>query len=101
MTRSKQAQSLTCLVTIEVFDSNIRPHYGQQHTLQNAASTMSEPLPESRPPTPPPGEVEEEVKAEWAQEMEGIATGLHSRVDNWHGLDFSRWACTRSVQGLY
>ena len=91
MTRSKQAQSLTCLVTVEVFDTKIRPHFGQQQTLQNAASTTSEPVPGSRPPTPPAKDVEDEDKTARAQEMESVAMGLHSRVDNWHGLDFSRW----------
>ena len=90
MTRSQQPQSLTCLVTVEVRETNVRPHFGQQQTLQNAASTISEPVQESRPPTPHNKDVGAEEAAEKAREMATVATGLHNRVDNWHGLDFSR-----------
>lgn len=97
MTRSKQPQSLTCLITVEVPDTGIRPHFGDQQVLHKAASTISEPLGASRPPTPPQetGTEEEEPEEEEEDEepteyLARSAQELHHRVDNWHGLDFAR-----------
>lgn len=93
MTRSKQPQSLTCLITVEVPDTGFRPHFGDQQVLQKVGSTISEPLPVSRPPTPPQEtetEEEEEDDDEPTEDLQRIAEELHARVDNWHGLDFAR-----------
>jgi len=73
---------------VEVPDSKIRPHFGEEQTLHNVPSTASEPPPASRPPTPPKDDEDDDT--ETAQELDAKALELHSRVDNWHGLDFSR-----------
>lgn len=89
LTRSKQPQSLTCLITVEVPDTNIRPNFSEQQTSKNAASAVPEPVHISRPPTPPKDIEEDELDS--SEEMDGIALDLQSRVDNWHGLDFSKY----------
>jgi hypothetical protein len=88
ISRSRQQQTLTCLVTIEVPDSNWRP---DPEDLQSA------------PPPPAPPKVEEPVRApsparsaprfypyESPEVLLEMTENLRSRVDNWHGLDFGR-----------
>lgn len=43
----------------------------------------------SRPPTPPKDVAEDELES--SEEMDAIALELQDRVDNWHGLDFSKY----------
>ena len=86
--RSRQQQTLTCLVTIEVPDNKWRP---DPEDLQSA------------PPLAPP-KVEEAVARvpspvrsaprfypyESPDVLTEMTESLRNRVDNWHGLDFVR-----------
>ncbi|TPX17364.1 uncharacterized protein E0L32_012171 [Thyridium curvatum] len=96
ITRSRQQQTLTCLVTIEVPDSKWRPD--------------PEDLQPNVPPAQPPPPRQEESYArmpsptrsarrfypyESAEVLEEITENLRSRVENWHGLDFSRFGKLR------
>lgn len=94
LTRSRQQQSLTCLITVEVPEGKWRPSpedtrpqpqhpggsvsgmasdYGGMKSPSNASHRRKNSTAESR------------------QNLDEITEELHARVDNWHGLDFSRF----------
>lgn len=86
--RSRQSQTLTCLITIEVPEGKWSP---DPEDLRGA------------PPLPSVPQEKEVVRShspdrkkprEWTSEssetLEEITEDLRVRVDNWHGLDFSR-----------
>lgn len=84
ITRSRQQQSLTCLVTVEVTEGKWRP------------SEL-----DLRPIPPPKNDVDsfrsphlhrrQNSGYDSQRQLEAITEELHGRVDNWHGLDFSRF----------
>ena len=89
LSRSRQSQTLTCLITIEVPEGKWSP---DPEDLRGA------------PPLPPLPQEKEVVRAQspnhnqqggWQTEssetLEEITEDLRVRVDNWHGLDFSRY----------
>ena len=93
LNRSRQQQSLTCLVTVEVPDGKWRPDPDDIRSLQ--------PMPQFHNPHP----VEENYAQmspvlssrkfdpqsyEPPEMVDEITEDLHARVDNWHGLDFSK-----------
>ncbi|KAG7290807.1 hypothetical protein NEMBOFW57_000811 [Staphylotrichum longicolle] len=93
ISRSRQQQTLTCLVTVEVPDNKWRP---DPEDLQGA------------PPLAPPPRAEESFRApsparsaprfypyESPEVLAEMTENLRSRVDNWHGLDFSRFGKLR------
>ena len=93
ISRSRQQQTLTCLVTIEVPDSNWRP---DPEDLQAVPAT---PLPrpeetyaaqQPRPPSSPARTAPRFYPYESPEVLQDMTDNLRSRVDNWHGLDFSR-----------
>lgn len=92
LTRSRQQQPLTCLVTVEVPEGRWRPEMGDLRftTPTDAPPLPSEeiysPLRSSAASLPPPQPVEP------AEDMEQIAEDLRTRVDSWHGLEFHRYA---------
>jgi len=93
LSKSRQQQSLTCLVTVEVVDGKWQPNPDDFRSPPPAPSTMSDiyeqPKPLSvRPPRPHRAvdSVHEETQA-----LEEVKDELYKRVDNWHGLDFARF----------
>jgi len=89
VTRSRQQQSLTCLVTVEVTEGKWQPS-----------------IEDIRPIAPPTSTDFGAVRApralkranstyESRQHLEQVTEELHDRVDNWHGLDFSRFGKLR------
>ena len=89
--RSRQQQTLTCLVTVEVPDNKWRP---DPEDLQGA------PPPLAPPPTRPDQSFRAPSPARSAprfypyespEVLAEMTESLRSRVDNWHGLDFSRY----------
>ena len=94
LTRSRQQQTLTCLVTIEVPEGKWRPDPADLRgapvlpPMQQDSATFS-----NRPTSPAKSQ-----QADWVSEspetLEEITEDLRTRVDNWHGLDFSRHAAT-------
>ena len=89
LTRSRQQQSLTCLVTIEVPEGKWRPDPAELHGAPILPSVQQEPNNFNRPKSPAQSQ-----QADWQMEspemLEEITEDLRVRVDNWHGLDFSR-----------
>lgn len=89
LSRSRQQQTLTCLVTIEVADNKWRP---DPDDLRSAP-----PLPPIRPedtyarPPSPAQSAPRFYPYESPEVLEEITESLRSRVENWHGLDFNRW----------
>ncbi|KAJ0423910.1 Pleckstrin homology domain-containing protein [Aspergillus carlsbadensis] len=93
LNRSRQQQSLTCLITVEVPEGNWRP---DANDLRSGSTTHSQPkdepypsgrfppIPDLKPPPPEPRE-----------NLEEIAEDLRTKVDNWHGLEFSRFGKLR------
>jgi hypothetical protein len=98
MTRSRQQQTLTCLVTIEVPDIKWRP---DPEDLQSGppAPTPAAPQPRqeqtyARPPSPARS-APRFYPYESDQVLLEMTENLRGRVDNWHGLDFGRFGKLR------
>ncbi|TEY74886.1 hypothetical protein BOTCAL_0068g00130 [Botryotinia calthae] len=93
LNRSRQQQTLTCLITIEVPDNKWRP---DPDDIRGAP-----PLPNIRPedtyarPPSPAQSAPRFHPYESAEVLDEITEGLRTRVDNWHGLDFNRFGKLR------
>lgn len=88
LSRSRQQQSLTCLVTVEVPEGQWSPDPADLR----GAPAMPTMHPEHAPNPAPahgPGRGGEGA-LEPPDDLEEIAENLRVRVDNWHGLDFHR-----------
>lgn len=89
LNRSRQQQTLTCLVTIEVPDNKWRP---DPDDLRSAP-----PVPVVRPedtyarPPSPAASAPRFYPYESPEVLEEITESLRMRVENWHGLDFNRF----------
>ncbi len=93
ISRSRQQQTLTCLVTIEVPDNKWRPDPEDlQAVPQLPSHRPEEPYP--RPPSPARS-VPRFYPYESPEILEEMTESLRNRVDNWHGLDFSRFGKLR------
>lgn len=91
ITRSRQQQTLTCLITVEVPDNKWRPDPEDLATTP-ALPPMSARLEENygaRPPSPARS-APRFYPYEAPELLEEMTETLRNRVDNWHGLDFSR-----------
>lgn len=88
LNRSRQQQTLTCLVTVEVPEGNWHPdvedlrHTAQIPALRNE-ELASPPIKQAARSLPIPYEAQEA--------LEEITEDLRMRVDNWHGLEFQRY----------
>ncbi|KAG4025271.1 hypothetical protein MFRU_062g00220 [Monilinia fructicola] len=93
LNRSRQQQTLTCLITIEVPDNKWRP---DPDDIRSAP-----PLPNIRPedtyarPPSPAQSAPRFYPYESSEVLDEITDGLRNRVDNWHGLDFNRFGKLR------
>ena len=89
LNRSRQQQSLTCLVTVEVLEGKWRPDPEDMRSVPPVPSVHpSENYGRSKSPAPSRAL---EQMYESPEALDEITEDLHSRVDNWHGLDFSRY----------
>jgi hypothetical protein len=91
LTRSRTQQSLTCLITVEVSEPAWRNETGPISAVptliggsEYGSSLRSPPMPVIRPHS-------DGSQLESAEELERITAELHNRVENWHGLDLSRY----------
>lgn len=94
LSRSRQQQSLTCLITIEVVEGKWRPNPDDMRgapPLPAIAATSEGYGRDKSPVVSRPSEPQYESTAV----LDEITEDLHSRVDNWHGLDFSRFGKLR------
>ena len=90
LSRSKQSQTLTCLITIEIPEGRWTPDPEDLHSAPPVQSLHHHQEKEvvHNPHSP------DEESAGWLnetpEELEEITEDLRVRVENWHGLDFSR-----------
>lgn len=92
LNRSRQQQSLTCLITIEVPEGNWRPDLDD---LRHAPLGPPHPQDDPYGGVRTPGGAENrsiQIHYEPQENLEEIAEDLRMRVDNWHGLEFNRYA---------
>ncbi|MDA4132798.1 MAG: hypothetical protein OK454_06710, partial [Thaumarchaeota archaeon] len=98
ISRSRQQQTLTCLITVEVPDSKWRPDPGD---LQAGPPILQPPPPQPRPEeafqraVSPVRRVPRFYPYESPQVLEDMTETLRHRVENWHGLDFGRFGKLR------
>lgn len=94
LTRSRQQQSITCLVTVEVPEGKWQGHL---EDLQNPPPVP--PIPSDSgigmPPTHRQDTQQIPVIHESSQILSDITEELRMRVDNWHGLEFHRFGKLR------
>ena len=88
LTRSRQQQTLTCLVTIEVPEGKWSPDPEDLQGAPVLPSMQQEPNP-IRPRSPVPSR-QPNWPFESPEVLEAITEDLRQRVDNWHGLDLQR-----------
>ncbi|KAK4909128.1 hypothetical protein LTR28_000219, partial [Elasticomyces elasticus] len=90
LNRSRQQQSLTCMITVEVVDGKWRADPADFRGPPSAASTLQPEEHCERPKSPAPSRQREAGLAS-VEDLRRITGDLHDRVDNWHGLDFKRF----------
>ena len=94
LSRSRQQQSLTCLVTVEVPEGRWRPDPADLRGVPVMPPVQEEPAyTRQRPPSP--NRPTHDWPFESPQVLDEITEDLRVRVDNWHGLDFSRFGRLR------
>lgn len=91
LSRSRQQQSLTCLVTIEVPEGKWSPDPADIRGAPVLPSTQQGSDAYSRPKSPAQSRPQVDWPFESTEVLEEITEDLRVRVDNWHGLDFSRY----------
>jgi hypothetical protein len=96
LSRSRQQQSLTCLITVEVVEGKWRPDPDDMRgapPLPSIASAAESTY--GREKSPPVERRPSVPQYEPTEVLDEITEDLHARVDNWHGLDFSRFGKLR------
>ena len=98
LSKSRQQQSLTCLVTVEVVDGKWQPSPEDLRSPPPLPNTIPEEVFDA--PTPKPEAKSQhglhvrkpvEPVQENTQELERVKEELYNRCENWHGLDFQRF----------
>lgn len=89
ITRARGQQSLTCLITIHVPEGQWTPN---PQDLRGFATASPQDASEVAAEQSLPNDEDAEHHAEVREELEDATHELLARVDNWHGLDFSRSA---------
>ncbi|KAF4121350.1 von Willebrand factor type A domain [Geosmithia morbida] len=102
LNRSRQQQTLTCLVTIEVPDNKWRPDpddlgAGASHAHQSVASGYQDVarIDDIARSASPARSGSNFLPYESPEVLDDMTESLRARVDNWHGLDFSRFGKLR------
>ena len=95
ITRSQHQQSLTCLVTVEVPEAKWRLNHQEEQIQSPISPPVQHPQrQQSLAPAPlqPARYVQPSfVPARPSHELNQLTADLKVRVDNWHGLEFSRF----------
>ncbi|EFW22404.1 hypothetical protein D8B26_000911 [Coccidioides posadasii str. Silveira] len=95
LNRSRQQQSLTCLVTIEVPDGKWHPDLETLRHAPHIPALPREELQSPLKPMHPSNQGSSRGQYEAQEDFDEIAEDLRSRVDNWHGLEFDRFGKLR------
>lgn len=91
MNRSRQQQSLTCLITVEVPEGNWRPDAEDLRHPAGGSAQLDEPFSARFGGS----QDARSLQLEPAENLDEIAEDLRMRVDNWHGLEFQRFGKLR------
>ncbi|PWY78469.1 von Willebrand and RING finger domain protein [Aspergillus sclerotioniger CBS 115572] len=89
LNRSRQQQSLTCLITVEVPEGSWHP---DANDLNSADQPQDEPYGSMQVPA---GQEPKQVPFESQENLDELAEELRNKVDNWHGLEFNRFGKLR------
>jgi len=90
LNRSRQQQTLTCLITIEIPDNKWRPDPDDLRSAPPVPVVRPEDT-YARPPSPAQS-APRFYPYESPEVLEEITEKLRARVENWHGLAFTRYA---------
>ncbi|KAK3096363.1 hypothetical protein LTR53_019329, partial [Teratosphaeriaceae sp. CCFEE 6253] len=95
LSKSRQQQSLTCLVTVEVVDGKWRANVDDLRSPPTKPPTIPEEDVEQTKPQPATRRPDQTRATDSVHEdrvlLEEAKDELYKRVDNWHGLDFARF----------
>lgn len=91
LARSRQQQSLTCLVTIEVPTGKWHPDPEDMQAPPPAPIISQDDTYSSIKSPVSANNTSQALSFEPPEALEEITEELRTRVDNWHGLDFSRY----------
>ncbi|EFQ27079.1 von Willebrand factor type A domain-containing protein [Colletotrichum graminicola M1.001] len=94
--RSRQQQTLTCLITVEVPDNKWRPDPEDLGSAPPGLPVVNARIDDAfaRPPSPARS-APRFYPYESREVLEEMTENLRNRVDNWHGLDFTRFGKLR------
>ncbi|QSZ29265.1 hypothetical protein DSL72_003777 [Monilinia vaccinii-corymbosi] len=93
LNRSRQQQTLTCLITIEVPDNKWRP---DPDDIRSAPPLPNPRLEDTYARPPSPARSAPHLSPyESPEVLDEITESLRARVENWHGLDFNRFGKLR------
>lgn len=88
LSRSRQQQSLTCLITVEVCDGKWQP---DPEDIRGPPTAPPSVVPESyAQPKQPQRRPPSDIPRESPEVLQRVTDELHAKVENWHGLDFAR-----------
>ncbi|GAB7366822.1 hypothetical protein MBLNU230_g0994t2 [Neophaeotheca triangularis] len=94
LSKSKQQQSLTCLITVEVVDGNWHPNQDDIRSpppVPSSASDAQYEQPKVHRPQTSRQPVDSVHEGQEMEELEEAREELFKKVENWHGLDFQRF----------
>ena len=84
LNRSRQQQSLTCLITVEVPEGSWHPDADDLHSTDQPQDEPYGAMQVSA------GQEPKQVPFESQENLDELAEELRNKVDNWHGLEFNR-----------
>jgi Mg-chelatase subunit ChlD len=95
LSRSRQQQTLTCLVTVEVTEGKWRPDPEDMRGAVPPVPSIASATGSFNAGKSPSNARQYDTPYEPTEVLDEVTEDLHSRVDNWHGLDFSRFGKLR------
>jgi hypothetical protein len=95
LSRSRQQQSLTCLITVEVTEGKWRADPEDMRGAVPPVPSIASATGSFKRPKSPVNNRQYETPYESTDVLDEVTEDLHARVDNWHGLDFSRFGKLR------
>jgi hypothetical protein len=95
LSRSRQQQSLTCLITVEVTEGKWRPDPEDMRGAAPPVPSIASATESYERRKSPQNNQQYDMPYEPTEVLDEVTEDLHARVDNWHGLDFSRFGKLR------
>ena len=96
LTRSRQQQTLTCLVTVEVPEGVWQPQLPDHQLGTIQARTSDHIHDENLSPATrrfPPSPIPRSIQLEPQEKLDEVAEHLRMRLESWHGLEVKWYAC--------